>query len=109
MLLGESIRQAAPQAEEVIRCNFPTKKQEATLVYFAVQEEHIGFYPFPSAIDQFRNEIKEYDLLPGTVKFPFDKQIPVSIVKKMVRFRSNENLEKASMEKSKPIKRNSGF
>jgi uncharacterized protein YdhG (YjbR/CyaY superfamily) len=109
LLLRKSIREAAPHAEELIRYNIPTYKQEGTLVYFAVRKEHIGFYPFRSAIIKFKDEIHAYETSQSTIKFSMNKKIPVSFIKKMVKFRLKENLEKASLKKREPKKGFSAF
>jgi uncharacterized protein YdhG (YjbR/CyaY superfamily) len=105
LLLRESIRAAAPHAEELIRYNIPTYKQEGTLAYFAVRKNHIGFYPFRSAINKFRDEIETYETSQGTIRFSMDKNIPASLIKKMVKFRLKENLGIASLKKLKLKKR----
>ena len=104
-LLRKSIRAAAPHAEELIRYNIPTYKQEGTLVYFALRKEHIGFYPFRSAINKFSEDIGDYETSQGTIKFPIGKKIPVSIVKRMVKFRLKENQENTAIKKHKLKKR----
>jgi uncharacterized protein YdhG (YjbR/CyaY superfamily) len=41
----ETIRHAAPEAEETISYTMPAFKQHGILVYFAAWEKHIGMYP----------------------------------------------------------------
>ncbi len=93
--LRNAIRTSAPEAIEVISYNMPAYKFHGMLVYFAAHKEHIGFYPFTSAIRAFTNELKNYETSKGTVKFPHGKKIPGLLVKKMVKFRVNEDLQKA--------------
>jgi uncharacterized protein YdhG (YjbR/CyaY superfamily) len=93
--LRNAIHTSAPDATEVISCNMPAYKFHGMLVYFADHKEHIGFYPFSSAIRAFTHELKKYETSKGTVKFPHGKKIPSALVKKMVKFRVNENLQKA--------------
>ena len=38
---------------------------------------------------------KCYETSKGTIKFPFDKPMPVRLVKKMIKYRVNENMNKA--------------
>ncbi|WP_332368982.1 iron chaperone [Spirosoma telluris] len=40
-----TIKQAAPDAEEVISYGIPTLKLKGNLVHFAGYKNHIGFYP----------------------------------------------------------------
>jgi uncharacterized protein YdhG (YjbR/CyaY superfamily) len=88
------IQEAAPDAEEAISYGMPTFKLNANLVHFAAYKNHIGFYPTPSGIEAFKEEISEYKSSKGAVQFPLDEAIPYDLVKKMVLFRANENLKK---------------
>jgi len=92
--MRKTIRQSAPEAEEVISYNMPAYKYHGMLVYFAAHSEHIGFYPVSSAIRKFKDELMNYETSKGTIKFPFEKGIPAVLVKKIVKFRAKENLEK---------------
>lgn len=89
--LRKTIRQAAPQAEEVISYGMPAFKWNGMLVWYAAFKEHIGFYPKPSAIVAFRQELKGYKTSKGAIQLPMDKPIPSGLVKKIVRFRLKEN------------------
>lgn len=89
------IREAAPQAGEKISYRMPTFTFYGNLVHFAAYQNHIGFYPTPSAIEAFRDELSVYEKSKGAVRFPLDKPIPIDLVRRMVLFRVAENEEKA--------------
>ena len=89
-----TIQKAAPEAEEVISYQIPTYKLNGSLVHFAAFKNHIGFYPMPSAIKEFKNELSRYETAKGSVKFPMDKPIPFDLVRKIVKYRVKENLER---------------
>jgi uncharacterized protein YdhG (YjbR/CyaY superfamily) len=107
----EAIRQAikatAPKAEEVISYNMPAFKFHGTLVYFAVFKHHIGFYPFTTAITEFQKEISSYKNAKGSVQFPLDKPVPITLIKKIIKFRVKENLEKFKLKHQQYIIRKS--
>jgi uncharacterized protein YdhG (YjbR/CyaY superfamily) len=92
--LRQTIKEEAPQAEEVISYRMPAFRLHGNLVYFAAFRDHIGFFPTSSAIDAFRTEISGYKTSKGTIRFPLDKPIPFDLVRKIVRFRVEENLKK---------------
>jgi uncharacterized protein YdhG (YjbR/CyaY superfamily) len=92
--MRQTIREAAPGAEEVISYHMPAFKLNGILVYFAAQKHHIGFYPTASGIAAFKAELTSYNWSKGTVQFPLDKPIPFDLVKKIVTFRVKENLKK---------------
>lgn len=92
--LRRAIREAAPEAEETISYQIPTFKQNGILVHFAAFKNHIGFYPTPSGIEAFREELSAYESSKGSVKFLMDQELPLDLVSRIVRFRVQENLEK---------------
>ena len=89
--LRRVIQEAAPEAEETISYSMPAFKLNGILVYFAAFKDHIGFFPTASGISAFTKELAAYDTAKGTVRFPLDKPLPVNLIKKMVKFRAQEN------------------
>jgi uncharacterized protein YdhG (YjbR/CyaY superfamily) len=96
-----SIQEAAPKAEEVISYGMPAFKQNGMLVYFAGYKKHIGFYPTASGIASFKKELIPYKSSKGAVQFPLDKPLPLGLIKKIVKFRVKENLQKAKLKTAK--------
>jgi uncharacterized protein YdhG (YjbR/CyaY superfamily) len=92
--IRQAIKESAPQAEEVISYQMPAFRFNGILVYFAAFKNHIGFFPTTSAMGEFKKELTGYAVSKGTIRFPLDKPIPFDLVKKIVRFRVKENLEK---------------
>jgi len=88
--LRRTIREIVPEAEEAIRYGMPTFRLHGNLVHFAAYRNHIGFYPGPSAIDAFRNELSSYTLSKGTIQFPIGKPIPFDVVRRIVAYRVKE-------------------
>ncbi len=81
------ICQAAPSAVETIKYRMPTYVLNENLVHFAGYSKHIGFYPTPSAIEQFKEEIIPYTWSKGAVQFPLDRPIPYDLIRRMTEFR----------------------
>jgi len=91
--MRQTIRKAAPQAEEAISYQMPTFKLKGrNLVHFAGYKHHVGFYPVPSGIDAFERELSPYKQGKGSVQFPLDRPVPYDLVRKIVIFRMKENL-----------------
>ena len=90
-----TIRKAAPAAEETINYQIPTFTLNGNLVHFAAFKKHIGFYPTPTGIEAFKDELSAYAGAKGSVRFPLDKPIPYDLISKIVNFRVKENLERA--------------
>jgi uncharacterized protein YdhG (YjbR/CyaY superfamily) len=93
------IKAAAPDAEEKISYQMPAFTQNGILVYFAAHKNHIGFYPTSSGIENFKEELSAYESSKGAIRFPLDKSIPYELVKKIVAFRLQENLDKVKKQK----------
>ena len=92
MVLRETIQDAAPKAQEAISYGIPTFKLNGNLVHFAAFKNHIGFYPGgPSAIEAFQEELYHFKQGKGSIQFPIDKPIPLQLVKRIVKFRVNQN------------------
>lgn len=94
------IKKAAPQAAETISYGIPTFTLNGNLVHYAGYKNHIGFYPAPSAIEAFKNELSVYAGAKGSVQFPLDKPLPVELIREIVAFRIAENMQKASKKTS---------
>ena len=92
------IKKAAPKAEEVISYGVPAFRYHGILVMFAAFKKHIGFYPHPSAIKKFKSELSVYKSAKGSVQFPYDKPIPITLITKIVKYRIKENLEQGKLK-----------
>ncbi len=90
-----AIREAAPQAEETISYQMPAFKQNGVLVYFAAFKNHIGFFPTGKGIDAFKDQLSAYETSKGTIRFPLDEQLPLDLIKEIVRFRVKQNSDKS--------------
>jgi len=91
--LRHTIHEKAPDAAETINYGIPTfKLQNKNLVHFAAYKKHIGFYPSPSGIEAFADELAKYESSKGSVKFPIDLPLPLDLVQRIVAFRVSEIL-----------------
>ncbi|SDM24071.1 Uncharacterized conserved protein YdhG, YjbR/CyaY-like superfamily, DUF1801 family [Catalinimonas alkaloidigena] len=95
------VQQVAPEAQEIIKYQMPTFVWHGNLVHFAAFKHHIGFYPVPSAIDAFQEELVGYKRAKGTVQFPHDQPLPLDLIRRMVAFRVQENQAKAAQKAKK--------
>ncbi|MCA9948523.1 MAG: DUF1801 domain-containing protein [Anaerolineales bacterium] len=96
-----TIKKAAPNAEETIKYQMPTFTLQGNLVHFGAFKKHIGFYPVPTGIEAFKDELSVYEGGKGSVKFPLDKPMPYDLISKIVQFRVQENLKNAEAKKKK--------
>ena len=96
-----TIRKAAPDAEETIKYQMPTFTLHGNLVHFAAYKKHIGFYPVPRGVEEFKKALSAYEGAKSTVRFPLDKPIPFGLISKIVKFRVKKNLERAEGKRKK--------
>ena len=89
--MHESILKAAPDAVQSLKWGMPAYSYKKILVTFAVFKHHIGFYPMPSAVKAFATDLKKYNTAAGSIQFPLEKKLPLTLIRKIVRFRVMEN------------------
>jgi uncharacterized protein YdhG (YjbR/CyaY superfamily) len=94
--LRDLIKEIAPQATEVIAYGMPAYKLNGPLIYFAAYKQHIGFYPTPSGIEAFQEELNGYKKAKGSVQFPIERSLPLTLISNIIRFRVMENSAKKS-------------
>jgi uncharacterized protein YdhG (YjbR/CyaY superfamily) len=99
--LRATIKAAAPDADEKISYQMPTFALKGNLVHFAAHKNHIGFYPTPSGIEAFKQELSIYEGAKGSIKFPIEEPLPLDLIRKIVKFRVAENLNKAERKTKK--------
>ena len=85
------IKSVAPKAEERISYGMPYYGYKGRLVYFAFAKKHIGLYVPPPIIEEHKKELKNYETAKATVRFPLNKKLPLSLIKKLVKARAKKN------------------
>ncbi|SEW52157.1 iron chaperone [Chitinophaga arvensicola] len=97
-LMRSTLKKAIPGAEEAIKYAMPTMMVNGrNLVHFAAFKNHIGFYALPVTHEAFAKELSKYTTGKGSVQFPLDQQLPVSLITKMTKFRLKNAMEKAAL------------
>lgn len=91
--LRRTIRAAAPKADECISYGMPAYKYHGPLVYFAAFKDHCSFFP-GGLVEKFKSDLKGYPISKGTIRFSVDKPLPATLVKKIVKARIAQNLER---------------
>lgn len=95
--IREIVVEISPNAEEVISYNMPAFKLcGRVLIYFAGFKNHCSLFPANAGlIEKMEPELKNYKTSKGTIQFELDKPLPISLIKKIVKIRVKENLEKS--------------
>jgi uncharacterized protein YdhG (YjbR/CyaY superfamily) len=94
-----TIKKAAPKAEEKISYSMPAFMFHGPLVYFAGYKGHIGFYATPTGHREFKDDLAKYKQGKGSVQFPIDQPMPLALITRIVKFRMKENQQTADIKK----------
>jgi uncharacterized protein YdhG (YjbR/CyaY superfamily) len=95
-----TIKKAAPEAEETIKYSMPAFTLYGNLVYFAAFKNHISLYPAPSGDDAINNELSLYRAAKSTLRFPLDKPIPYDLIRRVVKLRIKETMDKTKTRRT---------
>ncbi|GAB3178154.1 hypothetical protein GCM10027291_43160 [Telluribacter humicola] len=97
------IKQAAPDAVESISYGIPAYYLNGRqFIYFAGYKKHVSLYPVPRQHEAFEQVLSEYKGGRGTAQFPLSKPLPLDLIAEIVKFRIQENQEKATKKKAAP-------
>lgn len=96
--LRQLIKESAPQAQEKIGYGMPAYMLNGPLIYFAAFKDHIGLYPTSSKLETEIQEAARFRTGKGTLQFPLDQPLPLSLIRKIVEYRVQENSQKKSKE-----------
>jgi len=72
----------------------PSFSYRRILVTFAAHKNHIGFYPTPSAVKAFSDDLRRFHTARGSIQFPLEKPLPLALIRKITAFRVREAVEK---------------
>jgi uncharacterized protein YdhG (YjbR/CyaY superfamily) len=83
------IRSAVPrEATETISYRIPAiRYKKEVLVWFAAFTDHCSLFPTAAVIETFKKELEGFYTAKGTIHFPTDKPLPVTLIKKLVKAR----------------------
>ncbi len=99
--LRQTIRSAAPKAEEVISYGLAAFRQDGMLVAFGATASHCAFYLMSSTmVATHRDALKGYDTSTGTIRFQPAKPLPAALVRKLVKARLAENAALRTQKRS---------
>jgi len=99
--IRQVVREAAPEAQEMISYRMPALKQGGILVYFAAFKSHVGLYPPVSGDPGIEKAIAPYAGEKGNLRFPFDQPIPYDLIARVTAFRLKQNLAKAALKRTR--------
>ena len=84
--IREIIRTALPDAEERISWSMPTYWKGRNIIHFAASKKHLGIYPGDKATAAFAEELSEYDVSKGTIRIPYEQQLPEDLIRRIAKW-----------------------
>jgi len=95
--MRETIKEAVPEALELISYRMPAFRFHGMLAWYAPFKNHFSLF-VPNVLPLFIDELKAYKLSKGGIRFPFDQPVPVDLVKRIIQYRAQANLEKEQLK-----------
>ncbi len=91
--IRRAVLAAAPGAVECISYQLPAFRLDGkVLVLFGATRNHCAFYPGSgTAVEAHRRELRAFKTSKGAIRFQPDEPLPVSLVRKLVKYRIAEN------------------
>jgi uncharacterized protein YdhG (YjbR/CyaY superfamily) len=81
---------AAPGATQSLKWGMPSFSYARILVTFAAFKKHIGFFPTPSAVRAFKDQLGAFKTSSATIQLPLDKPLPRALITRITKFRVKE-------------------
>ena len=88
--IRQTIRKVTSGAEERISYGMPAFWKGENLIYFAATKKHIGIYPTGNGVAAFVDRLAQYKPSKGTVRIPWDREVPYDLIADMTKFRLKE-------------------
>lgn len=89
------VRDAAPDAEEVISYRMPAFRRHGILLYVGAFEHHVGVFPPVTGDAALEKALAPYAGEKGNLRFPLDEPIPWELIERIVRLRVEQDEAKA--------------
>jgi uncharacterized protein YdhG (YjbR/CyaY superfamily) len=101
--IRNTIHKIVPDVEEAISYQIPCFKYQGYLIYYSAYPNHISLSnPFSAEfLKEFEVDIKNYKVSKSAIQFPNDENLPIQLINKMIKFRKQENEQKAKSKSKK--------
>lgn len=99
-----TVREAVPNASEVISYGMPALKQHGVLVYFAAFKAHIGLYPPITGNAGLEKSASVYAGEKGNLRFPYSSSIPYELIGALAKLRAEQDAEKYASRRKLSMK-----
>ncbi|MBQ6622075.1 MAG: DUF1801 domain-containing protein [Mogibacterium sp.] len=80
------LQTALPDAQERMSWSMPTYWKGRNIIHFAASKKHLGLYPGGEATTKFAEELAGYDVSKGTIRLPYDKELPAELIARIAKW-----------------------
>jgi uncharacterized protein YdhG (YjbR/CyaY superfamily) len=84
------LKNVAPDATEALKWGTPVFEEKRILFSFSAFKSHLNFMPTHSSLEPFKQELEEYKTGKDTIQFPYNKPLPVELIRKIAAYRMRE-------------------
>ena len=104
--LRQTILAVAKGAEEKMSYGMPTVYYKGNLVHYAAFTNHMSLFGASAFMTkELKDELDGYKTSKGTIQFTVEKPLPVTLVKRIVKARMQENEANAEAKAAKKAKK----
>ncbi len=101
----EILKNTLPDAIEKISWGMPTFWDGKNIIHFAAHKKHLGIYPGPEAIVEFKERIAPFKNSKGAIQIPYNESLPKELLKDLATWCYAE-VQAANTHKPKRDKKN---
>jgi uncharacterized protein YdhG (YjbR/CyaY superfamily) len=98
------LKNVAPDAREALKWGSPVFEENRILFSFSAFKTHLNFMPTHSSLEPFKEELEEYKTGNDTIQFPYNKPLPVKLIREIAAFRLKEVRENGALWMSRPAR-----
>ncbi len=84
------LKKAVPDAVEKLKWGAPVFEDDRILFAYKAFKSHLNFIPTGPALEPFREELSEYKTGKDSFQLPFDKPLPVELIRKIAEYRGKD-------------------
>ena len=70
--------------------SMPTFWKGRNLIHFAASRKHLGIYPGPEAVEQFKEPLTPYHTSKGTIQIPYREPMPLALIAEIAKWCAQE-------------------
>lgn len=100
--LRDIIKAVVPEVEERISYGMPYYAYRGNLAYFRLSAHHVGLYLSPAVIEQHKKALEKYESAKATVRFPLAEDLPVALIRKLLKAGMRHNEQRVRAPKKRP-------